>query len=51
MITGIAEIDIPIIIVVFGLWILDKVFNDGEFFARWGRPSFDSSEEKDEDEE
>ena len=49
MITGIAEIDIPIIIVVVGLWILDKVFNDGEFFAYWGRQSFDSSEEKDED--
>ena len=43
MLTGIAEIDIIIIIVVGIFWIFDQVFNDGKFFAS----EEDSSEEKD----
>ncbi|MEE2629440.1 MAG: hypothetical protein VX492_01120 [Candidatus Thermoplasmatota archaeon] len=43
MITGVAEIDILILIVAGGLWILDQIFNDGKLFAS----EDDSSEEKD----
>ena len=43
MLTGIAEIDILIIIVVGVFWFFDKVFNDGAFFAS----EEESSEEND----
>ncbi len=42
MITGVAEIDILILIAVGIFWIFDQVFNDGKFFAS----ETDSSEEK-----